>query len=423
MKVREKDILLGLSMLALVACSSDSEEVVRANDDVTPVNQPKEDELPEEELPVENPYDEILYDESLPYDQIPVLATIASGKTWVFQPEPSDDFNYTFEETDGRVDFGPNNKWYNFYHDLWDGPGTTYWKYDHVSVDGNDLVIRSSRRVIGNESEPRFNLPPKMNLPDQGVSTGSITGNNRVQWPVFVEAKVSVADMSLASDVWLLSADNKQEIDIIECWGGDENGNQLFSNVIHLAHHSFVRPPDFQDYQPRDLGIFYRRDGVSSWGEFHYNGGDRKYTHVGVNWISPIHLEYYIDGRIVRALYDKAVATKRGNEWTYGYPTMSNGVVVDTDSSTGFQALVEHSTSSSYSFDKLKAASDVSEVSIIDPYNYQDGGGMGTEKDIIINVESQTWQAAAGRIPTNAELEDPEKNTMKVDWIRVFKPM
>ncbi len=411
MKILEKGKLffLCISLLALFSCSSDNNGNNDDSDDEIIIDDPKE------EPPVE-----ITYDENVSYDQLPVPATIESGKTWVFQPEPSDDFNYTFEETDGRVDFGPDDKWYNYYHDLWDGPGTTYWKYDHVSVDGSDLIIRSSRRVIGNESEPRFGFPPKMNLPDQGVSTGSITGNNKVQWPVYVEAKVSVADIALASDVWLLSPDNTEEIDIIECWGGDENGNHLFSDIIHLAHHSFIRDP-FTDYQPRDIGIFYRQGGISSWGDYHYNGGERIYTYIGVNWISPFHIEYYIDAKIVRVLYDKAVATKKGDSWTYGYPTFTNGILTE-DTSTGFQALVEHSTSKYYSFDNLKAASDASEVSVIDPYDYQNGAGMGKEKDIIINVEAQTWQAAAGRIPTDAELENPAKNTMKVDWIRVLKP-
>ncbi len=400
------EIILGLSLIALFSCGSDNGDSGGNDSDVTPVvDQPKE------ETPVVIETEET-------FDKIALPSGLGANLSWEFQATPSDDFNYTFDAVDDRIDFGPNNKWYNFYHGLWDGPGTTYWKYDHVTVDGNDLVLKASRRVEGDESLPRFGQAPKMGRPADGISAGCITGNNRVKWPVFVEAKVSVADIVLASDVWLLSPDDTQEIDIIECYGGDEQGNAFFSKFIHLSHHSFIRQP-FTDYQPRDTGSWFEREGVSSWGEFHYNSGERQYTRIGVNWISPFHFEYYIDGELVRVLYDKALAVKDGNNWNYDYPTMTNGQL---DFENGFQKLTRHSTSSSYTIETLKAASDASDVSIIDPFDYQNGKGMDKAMDIIINVESQDWHVDAGRTPTDEQLNNPEKNTMKVDWIRVFKP-
>ncbi|MEM9340215.1 MAG: carbohydrate-binding protein [Bacteroidota bacterium] len=341
------------------------------------------------------------------WNGISVPADAGPGNTWKLQEAPSDDFNYVFNETSQLSNFG-SNKWYNFYHNPWNGPGTTYWQYNHVSVDGSDLVLRASR----NPSTAKLGVP--------GVNSGCITSNNRVLYPVFVEARVSVADIVLASDIWLLSPDDTQEIDIIECYGGDEQGNQFFSQFIHLSHHSFVRVP-FTDYQPRDFNSWWARDGVSNWGEYCWNGGNRRYVRIGVNWISPFHFEYYVDGEVVRVLYDKAVATKVGNTWQYTYPTATNGNL-DFESS-GFQAMQTYATGSNYSFQTLQAASNASSVSIIDPYNFQGGNGFNKEQDIIINVESQDWHVLAGRTPTDAQLLDPARNKMLVDWIRVYKPV
>lgn len=336
---------------------------------------------------------------------LPVPAEAGIGKAWELQDNASDDFNYSFAAASAWSYFGAGNKWYNFYHNGWNGPGTTYWQYDHVSVDGSDLIIRSSR----NPSTAKMGVP--------GVNAGCITSGNRVLYPAYVEASVSVADITLASDFWLLSADDTQEIDVIECYGGAYQGNSYFAKFIHVSHHSFVRNP-FTDYQPRDKLSWWSKSGVNSWGQYCWNGGDRRYVRVGVNWLGPKHFEYYVDGQRVRVLYDKALANKVNDQWEYAYPTMTGGVL---DFSGGYQALTQHSISGEYSFSNLQAASAASSVSIIDPYGYQGTAGFTKEMDIIVNVESQDWHVDAGRTPSDADLLDPAKNTMKVDWIRVYK--
>lgn len=338
------------------------------------------------------------------WDAYPVPADAGNGKIWQLQENTSDEFNYNFQATSSLTTF--NNKWKNFYHNTWNGPGTTYWQYDHVSVDGKDLVIKSSRNISTS----------KMGV--KGVNAGCITSSNRVLYPVFIETSISVANITLASDVWLLSPDDTQEIDIIECYGGAENGNSYFSQFIHLSHHSFVRSP-FTDYQPRDLNSWWSRSGVSSWGSYCWNNGDRKYVRVGVNWVSPKHFEYYVDGELVRVLYDKAFATKINGTWYYTYPTMTGGSL---NFSGGYQTVVQFATGTEYSFQTMQQASNQSGVSVIDPYNYQGGNGFTKELDIIVNIESQDWHVSAGRTPTDAELSNPDKNTLKVDWIRVYKP-
>ena len=349
---------------------------------------------------------------------LPLPDNLQDGTEWEFQSDLSDDFNYKFSPKNKKTNFG-NGKWYNFYQSKWDGPGTTYWKYNHVSVDGNDLLITSSRWDGDNEDAPVAFKSNKMNKPNEGVSAGCITSNKQVLYPIFIESKASVADIVLASDVWLLSPDATQEIDIMECYGGKEPGNSYFAKSIHISHHSFIRKP-FTDYQPRDKGAWFQKDGITGWGEYCWNNGDRKYVRTGVYWKSPVHFEYYIDGELVRVLYDKALVTRTKNgKWEYGFPTMTDGKL---DVEWGKQKITTFSTLDKYSFEELKKASDASSVSIIDPYEYQGGKGFTKPLNIIINLESQDWHVKAGRTPTDADLKNKNKNTMKVDWFRVFKP-
>ena len=197
-------------------------------------------------------------------------------------------------------------------------------------------------------------------------------------------------------------------------------GNDYFAEFIHLSHHSFIRDP-FQDYQPRDRLSWWKKDGVWIWGTYCWNGGDRKFIRVGINWISPWHLEYYIDGDRVRVLYENAVATKVGEVWHYTYPTMRDGKLLFDG---GYQKMVTHRTKKGkFSMKILQQASEASSVCIIDPYNFQDGKGMHKEMDIIINVESQDWHVADGRTPEDSDLANPARNRMLVDWIRVYKPV
>lgn len=349
--------------------------------------------------------------------QIPLPKQLSTETNWEFQEDLSDDFNYTYKPSNELITFG-KNKWKNFYHAAWDGPGVTYWKYDKVSVDGSDLIIKSARWDQNNESNP-VSKRVKMNMPASGISTGCITSTQTVRYPVFIEAKVSVTNLALASDVWLLSPDATQEIDIIECYGGKEPNNAYFAESIHVSIHSFIRKP-FTDYQPRDKGAWLKKEGVESWGEYCDVNGERKYVTMGVYWKSPVHFEYYMDGELVRVLYDKSVATKINGVWEYGYPTMTNGKL---DVSYGKQKITNIGTSTVYDFKMLEKANSSSTVSIIDPYEYQGGKGFTKAMDIIINVEAQDWHAKAGRMPRDIDLNDPSKNNdMKVDWLRVFKP-
>lgn len=351
------------------------------------------------------------------WEDYPIPVKLENGESWQLNLKASDDFNYKLNASNKKQTFG-KGRWYNFYHNQWDGPGTTYWKYNHISVDGDNLMLRASRWDQKNEPAPKTGYPNKMNRPKGGINAGCVSSNYKVKYPVFVEANVSVADIVLASDVWLLSPDDTQEIDIMECYGGGEQGNEYFSKFIHLSHHSFIRKP-FQDYQPRDTNSWWGKSSVTEWGDYSWNNGNRKYVRIGVYWASPFHFEYYIDGQLVRVLYDKAVATLVDGIWNYNYPTMTKDKL-DFMPNSGYQKMTEFATSESFSYTTLKEASNTSKVSVIDPYNFQNGKGFTKEMDIIINMESQDWHVYDGRTPTDAQLEYSPRATMKVDWIRTY---
>ncbi len=363
------------------------------------------------------------------WSSIPVPANAGSGKTWQLQSNMSDDFSYNATFGSGgyaaRKNFG-SNKWSNFYHNAWDGPGYTYWNTANVSVDGDNLVVK-----VGYTSN-------KTKGGSYGVQSGCVTSNNKVKYPVYVEASLSVANISLASCFWLLSPDDTEEIDIIENYGGVD----YFKNFTHISHHSFVRSP-FTDYQPRDKNSWYPISKITSaggWGAYCWNGGNRRYMRMGVYWISPKHFEYYIDGALVRVMYYNAMATNMNGTWQYTYYNSvtkdGNGYYMPTNGSDGYSAVTVHSTSSSYSFSKLQAASNASKgYNVIDPGWFQggdntdtDGNGVTNEAkgftkelQIIINMESQGW--LLDKTPSSADLNNTAKNQMKVDWVRVYKPV
>ncbi|MBU2950845.1 carbohydrate-binding protein [Tamlana agarivorans] len=368
----------------------------------------------------------VLSTQAQDWSGIPVPANAGSGNIWELQDNVSDDFNYNFNASSWS-NFGDNNKWYNFYHNGWDGPGYTYWKNGNVTVDGSDLVINVGYTTENSKGG------------SYGVASGCVTSSNKVQYPVYVESAISVANISLASCFWLLSPDDTEEIDIIENYGGVAN----WKHLTHISHHSFVRSP-FTDYQPRDRNSWYPDSRVSTsygWGDWCYNnGGDRRYMRMGVNWISPKHFEYYIDGELVRVMYYNAIATNYNGTWQYTYFNSMNwdvnGYKLPTNNGSGYTDVTVHTTSSTYNFDTLKATSNASNgYNVIDPAwfqggddNDEDGNGVTVEArgftkemDIIINMESQSW--LTGSTPTQADLNNPAKNQMKVDWVRVYKPV
>ncbi|MFC2113028.1 T9SS type A sorting domain-containing protein [Bacteroidota bacterium] len=274
------------------------------------------------------------------WDGFPVPADPGEGKVWQLQ-SLSDDFNYDAPADNKGAGF--SERWTDSYHNAWTGPGLTIWNSEHSFVADGLLQLIASR-VPGTNK----------------VYTGIITSKERIIHPVYAEARAKISNSTLASDVWLLSPDDTQEIDIMEAYGagysaGTQENQTWFAERVHISHHVFIRSP-FQDYQPTDAGSWYY-DGTTWRNDYH---------RFGVYWRDPFHLEYYIDGNLVRT---------------------------------------------------------VSGAAIIDPNNYTGGTGLSKAMDVIIDAEDQTWRSDQGLTPTDEELSNTENNTYKVDWIRFYKPV
>ncbi len=280
-----------------------------------------------------------------------------AGMVWEIQ-DVSDDFNYDAPASSFVDTLG--GKWVNWYHNPWTGSAPTFWRRDHVFVeDGNFKIITS--RPPGDSVNVDGQLLAKTYL-------GCATSTQQVQYPVFIEANVKIMNSVLASDVWLLSGDDTQEIDICEAYGSERWNNSYFSDErLHLSHHVFIRDP-FQDWQPSDPGSFYT-DGETVWRE--------DYHRIGVYWEDPWNLKYYVDGELVR--------TRSGP-------------------------------------DEIDPVYFTNAIDPGDPTN-DTRTGLNKPMDIILNTEDQSWRALQGLTPTDDELANEEDNTFQIDWIRAYKPV
>ncbi|SNR16612.1 LamG domain-containing protein [Tenacibaculum jejuense] len=300
---------------------------------------------------------------------IPVPANAGDGMTWEFQSDISDDFEYEFAGQPNLAEFG-NGKWTNFYHNQWDGPGATIWKHENVTVSGGNLRLITTREP----GEMKTYTSGSDTYTDKATRLGCITSTKRVKYPVYVETRVKAANAFFASDIWMLSPDDTQEIDILEAYGAQNprNGQQWFSERFHISHHVFIRNP-FQDYQPKDVSTWQKIDG--------YPFVSSDWVRIGVYWKSPTHLEYYINGNLVKVMDNLDTVGGKDGIDPLGY------------------------TSPNQTADNTRT-------------------GLNKEMDIIINAEVQNWNAAADRFPTDEEIANsPEDHVLKIDWIRVFKPV
>lgn len=214
------------------------------------------------------------------WKDLPVPVSAGIGMEWELQ-NSSDDFNYVADTTSKSEEF--SEKWTDFYHNAWTGPGLTIWDRGHSFVNDGNLQIIVNRAGTNK------------------INTGCITSKQRVKYPVYIEARARIMNAVLANAVWLLSPDDTQEIDILEAYGSSYSENAQkdqtwFAERIHVSHHVFIRQP-FQDYQPKDAGSWYY-DGTLWRNDYHT---------YGVYWIDPWNLEYYIDGKLIRKVSGKEI--------------------------------------------------------------------------------------------------------------------
>ncbi|MFY0601569.1 MAG: carbohydrate-binding protein [Cyclobacteriaceae bacterium] len=215
---------------------------------------------------------------------IAVPANPGQGNSWELQSNISDNFNYVSSEGNRPSQF--TSKWVASYHNAWTGPGKTQWNSAQAWTNGSQLGIQA-QRVPGTDQ----------------VYCGIITNKTRIQYPVYFEISAKIMDQTLANAFWLLSPDDTQEIDAMEGYGSSRPDQVWFAERMHLSHHVFTRPPNFQDYQPLDAGSWYYNGGIPWRNDYH---------RYGCYWKDPWNVEYYIDGQLVRTVSGPAIIDPNG---------------------------------------------------------------------------------------------------------------
>ncbi len=313
------------------------------------------------------------------WDRLPVPAEAGPGYEWQLQEAVSDDFSYDFKPTSELANLG--GKWKNQYKGGWPGPGTTLWRHENVAVSRGKLWIRAAMKE-GETKQLREDVdgdgqPEVLDLPT--VRLGCLTSLETVQYPVFVEARVKIANAVLASNLWMLSQDNTQEIDILESYGGrgDDGRGDWLAQRIHLSHHVFIRSKPLQDYQPMDPSTWYvhpDKDKKPKRGKGYWTN---RFLRIGVYWRDPTHLEYYLDGELIKTTSGLDDADGKGGIDPRGYTRDESGKRT----------------------------------------------GLTKPMNLIINMEAQDWNAIAGRTPTPKEIKRTKDHTFLMDWVRVYKPV
>lgn len=310
------------------------------------------------------------------WDGYPTPADPGPGRTWRLDESVSDEFSSDFAAVDQQTTIG--GKWRNFYIWPWSGPGSTEWRHENASIQHGRLEIVATR-VPGEFKSFKAHASgggPLQRHEQPATRLGCVSSIATVQSPVYLEARVKIPNAVLAANVWMLSRDCTQEIDVLESYGGpgDDGRADWLAQRIHLSHHTFVRRP-FKDYQPHDASTWYRQPGLEAkpgrgyWTE--------RFHRFGVYWRDPAHLEYYIDGELVKVTSGLDDASGVGGIDPLGYTRDESGVRT----------------------------------------------GLSKPMHVIINMEAQTWNAAAGRHPTDAELSRREDHTFLIDWVRAYKPI
>jgi beta-agarase len=269
------------------------------------------------------------------WSKIPVPADPGLNKKWVILENLSDDFNYK-----GKKSKAFTKKWSDQYHNNWTGPGLTNWTTENSEVADGNLIIKVSRNASNR------------------VFCGVVTGKEKVKFPVYVEARLKVMNQTISSNFWFLSTNDRQELDVIETYGSDREDHKTESRHMNSNYHIFDRSPE--------KGIY----GNHNWQRDHFlptNAPLREnYHRVAAHWIDEWHIDWYLDGVLVRR------------------------IAPNTE-------------------DEIK-----------DPLNNK---GMNEEMVMIIDVEDHDWRSEKGIIATDEDLLDENKNKMFVDWVRVYKPV
>lgn len=130
------------------------------------------------------------------WDGIPIPVGPPSGMVWE-QQSVSDSFNYHSTWDNRPPEF--TSRWTDWFINPWSGPSLTMWDQGHVWMNGSELGIQAHH-----DPDSEF------------IFMGCLSSLETFQYPFFMEARVRLSDCTLANNVWMLSADSEEEIDMME---------------------------------------------------------------------------------------------------------------------------------------------------------------------------------------------------------------
>lgn len=211
---------------------------------------------------------------------IPVPAAAGPGRIWQLQESHSDGFNYAAKDSQFAA------KWRDTYINAWTGPGLTAWASDHSRFDEGRLVIEASRKAGTDQ-----------------VLCGVVTSHTPVMYPVFMEINMQVSGLVLSSNFWMLSADDRNELDIIETYGSDRS--DWFAQRVSTNYHIFERSPQTNDIlvNHNDQQFFMLPDRAPLRDGFH---------RYAAYWKDPWNVEFYLNGTLVRSLTRSGIDDPEG---------------------------------------------------------------------------------------------------------------
>lgn len=217
------------------------------------------------------------------FNTISLPSTVLDKANWNLIDEHSDSFNY-----DGKT-AAFYTKWHDNHVRGWKGPGATYFSSDHSDVVDGKLVLSAARVPESEQGEvikyDRFNSK-------KTIYTGFVTAKTTIEYPVYIEASLKISKLALANNFWMLSDDDRNEIDVTETYGDTVKSASHMSSNYHI----FKRDPVTNDM----LGDYGHKQGFHETPNKDVFYDD--YHRFGFYWQSPTYMEFYLDGKLVRVL-------------------------------------------------------------------------------------------------------------------------
>ncbi len=345
----------------------------------------------------------------------PLPTNLQNIASWELIESVSDDFNYASKQNakftstwDERYNPDPG----------FTGPGQTRWNVTNSNNFRNDVISLNNGNLEIKALPGGDNPGGRQNFTDRFVTCGIVTTKNTIKYPVYMEARIQISNLENSSNFWMLNACDNEEIDVLECYGGaklrDNNGNvtggdetfyttQMSTNQ-HIWHRQGVQDHggETDNCGGRDLTdftyqVFFNTSPTNSNAPIENWRND--FHTFGVFWASPTEVFYYIDG----------VPRFNGNHYVPN--RVANGL-------TGSLADANLQCPNS---DILRC--ETNEL-LRDVQGLASGGSAFPNREfndptfIILDTESHSGRP----LESVQNLLNNNLNTMKVDWVRVYRP-